>query len=147
MHESRRPDATGTPRQRCTRDQRVSTTTCVFGVRMYGTSHGQKAEPRIGIPYTGEASITKYKTIVLRDGVDATAAVAKLKDGVIDLRGAAHNETADEVPPAATVAGLTQPSARGAVKTKPSASEVDNDPVASSSASWFNIFPNIASRS
>ena len=80
MQESRLPDDTDTPRKRCKREARVSATTGVEGIRMYGTSHGQKSEPRIGIPYTDEDGITKYKTTVLRDGVEAAAAATKLKD-------------------------------------------------------------------
>ena len=156
MQESRRPDDTDTPRKRCKREARVSATTGVEGIRMYGTSHGQKSEPRIGIPYTDEDGITKYKTTVLRDGVEVAAAAVQLKDVIVDLRGGTDNEAVDEVPPtdaAATVAGPSQPSASVAVKVEPSASEVDNEPVtdvAASSASqaknWSNIFPSIVSR-
>ena len=122
---------------------------------MYGSSHGQKAEPRIGIPYTDEDGITKYKTTVMRDGVKATAAIATLKDGIVDLRGGTDNEAVDEVSPtdaAATVVGPSQPSASGTVKVEPSASDVDNEPVADAAANsasqvknWSNIFPSIAS--
>lgn len=153
MQESQQPDDTDTPRKRCKRDARVSTTTGVVGVRMYGKSHGQKAEPRIGIPYTDEDGITKYKTTVLRDGVEATTAATKLRDGIIDLRGGTDNEAVGEVPPtdaAATVAGPSQPSVSGIVKDEPSASEVATEPVADVAASsasqaknWSSIFPSL----
>jgi hypothetical protein len=153
MQESQQPDDTDTPRKRCKRDARVSTTTGVVGVRMYGKSHGQKAEPRIGIPYTDEDGITKYKTTVLRDGVEATAVAAKLKDDIVDLLGGTDNEAVGEVPPtdaAATVAGPSQPSVSGIVKDEPSASEVATEPVADVAASsasqaknWSSIFPSL----
>jgi hypothetical protein len=91
---------------------------------------------------------------VLRDGVEAATAATKLRDGIIDLRGGTDNEAVDEVSPtdaAATVAGPSQPSGSGAVKVEPSASEVDNEPVADVAASsapqaknWSNIFPSLA---
>ena len=63
MHATKQPDDGATPRKRCKRNERVSETTGVSGVRMYGRSGGSKAEPRIGVPYTDDDGIKNTKPL------------------------------------------------------------------------------------
>ena len=149
MHAAKQPDDGATPRKRCKRNERVSETTGVSGVRMYGSSHGSKAEPRIGVPYTDDDGIKKYKTVVLRDGAEMASAAAKLKGQVCDLTSATDHEAEPtrEACLSADARHETEVAADDATKEEQKDTD-DVGPVcdvgaSSGSADWSRIFPSL----